>query len=362
MLVETSKAKTGRRLEIELRDADTGRMFSLVHYFNASRTSDPLQTMNIGKQGGWTASEYHPNGRLVTPDNKRGMDIANFDKSKKTPSKAWAAVKDAEAAHPGMLPVSMGGGRGISTIYHPNRAAAMNAIENALLTDTWVIENEPIRQKQLNPKCRIDLDADALLNTAAGKGQILAAIRDLTDMLGKNEDIEVSEHLNRVRITVRREGVEYPDNLRLMLDYDLNGRVTKEGHAFSRVPYYEIADTLAGRQVPHYDRMATRGLPAYGMAMATPAPLGALCVRCLHNHEGTSNKIYAHVTMNGTDYAVWGKFDKGGLSAKPMSYSEITERTWKKKGEQYEETDEDAVPTFWERAAAAIEKAKQKAV
>lgn len=356
MLVEISSRKTHRREEFDLRDDATGRLFGLVHYYNGTDSEDVAEVMNLGKRGGWTSFEMHPNGRLISDDNKRVLDVPGFDKLSKSPSKTWAAVLKAEKENPGLFPVSWGGGRGCNTIYYDSREDAVRSIENALLTDTWVIESEPIRQKQLNPKCRIDLGADAILSKAAGKGQILAAIRDLTDMLAKNETIRVSERFGGVRIQVERAGLEYPDNLRLMLDYGVDGRVPAEGHAFSRKPYYDVADSLAGRDVPRYDMMAARGLPPYGMRMAEPAPAGALCVRCLYNNFGTSNKIYAHIAIYGEDYAVWGRFDKGAFSASRLSYSEITERTWKKRGERYEEVNEEVVPDFWERAVKAIDK------
>ena len=353
MLIERDMRQTKRRVEVELLDEATNRVFLLTHYFSGASGADPIETMVLGKHGSWTASEMRPNGVVYNETTKCSHEIRGFGKSGRLPASAWAAVKAEESNNPGFVAVSFGGGRCANTIYYARKDEAMRAINNALDTDTWVIEDEPVRKKTVSPNCQITLEADSRLERASGREQIKGALRDIEAALTKTDFIEVSLVGDRIRVEVVRKAIEYPANLRLCIEYPAAGLCLSGGCHFSRAPYHALADQLAGIPVPHYDDMEARGLPPYGMSRATPSPDGHLCLRCLHNTANGNDKLYAHVVVGKKDYAVWGGFD-GGLRCKMFPHLELSERTWKKRTENYIEIDEDKVPNFWARVAAAI--------
>lgn len=349
---------TENRRDISIYDQETERRFTVVEYLGgADESANTITKMDFGVAGHWTAAEFKPNGRFIfDTDHDRFLDLDEklFDKALKNPSSAYSMIFEFSQEHPGFSPVLWGGGRGSRTIYYKTKEEAFRAIENALLTDTWVIDSEPIRMMSLFPRCESPLETASHLDLAPGKESILADLYRIAGTLGKNESLELSGGPERFRIEVTHSKKEHPENIRLMIFLSHLG-VPCVGHGCARRGWYDIGDQIAGFRLNRYDQEVAIGFPHYGQAISFPEkePDGFQCRDCLHCTQGTSNKIYAHIHANGRYYAVWGPFT-GKLRAKADSNFAISDKVWEKRHSGYDETNWERIPDFWARVQTAI--------
>ena len=357
-LILTDTQKVGRRVEYSYRDEVTGRQFNVAHYLEAAEgKSKDLDVLNLGKADTWTSSEMVPKGRLYHPKTKCFDDVEDsiWAKARLKPSDAFAAIKKLQDTLPGYVPIFWGGGRSCQTIYHPTQEAALHTIHIALDTDTWVINEEPIREATLFPRGFITLDAKATLEKAPGEEQISAALASIRSKLKKSERLRVSEHCGGLRLDVSDESLSYPDSCRLFLLFTLKG--TCEPKGFARAGWYDLGDQLTGITIPRFDdpRYASRaGIPFFGQSIleVSPVPDGFICRGIKRSTEDGSDKIYAHIASGSQEFVIWGKSPKGKLRAKAVSYSEAADR-FHGRGYEYKDFQWQGVPDFWERVVAA---------
>jgi hypothetical protein len=361
MLIVEHREKNEKRTIEALLDEDSGRTFTLTFFaVGASKGGDDVDVMVYGLAGNYHADEYRPNGRLLTSNRKRYVDVdpKEWAVAGGVPSKAYAKVAAVKAANPGYEIVSVGSGRGCRSIYYPTRKKAIRAIENALLSDVWLMDREPIRCRKLGRKAQISLEDYSALSKTPGQERIMQALGCVEKLVKKGQKVEVSTHLDKFRIEVRQPGLEYPDSMRMLVSFAANGR--PDGFCFARQGFYGVADALMGSQVPRYDQAegVATGIPGYGQGFyqSVRPRLGWRLEECLGYQDGSSDKIYAHVrSPDGRSYVTWGRREGPSLQVKNMGTFEAQDAVRSKYG-RYSPIDVSSIPKFWDRVVLAVSK------
>jgi hypothetical protein len=137
-LTVTFKEMVGDRMEETLRDEQTGREFLVTEFFT--------------EPGQWTASELRPNGRFFSQgSNPEFLEIDSraFAEVSGVPTETCALISGFKERNPGYDPLLRASARTPRTIRYRSRDEAMQAIESAILSDTWLVEAEPVRNSTL---------------------------------------------------------------------------------------------------------------------------------------------------------------------------------------------------------------------
>jgi hypothetical protein len=362
----THRRQEKLRIEESLRDESTGRCFSLIFFkvrtasFSVSPAPDKIEEMVKGRGASWHASELRPNGVISLDDPAKGVlsiDEKVWRDCRGVPSRAGRAVRKFQKAHPGYEPVLCGGGRGVQSIYHPTREKAIQAIENALATDMWLIENEPIRTRRLGRAAEISIEDYSLLTKSPGRAKIMRALAQTEAAVTKGQKVLVCEHTGSLRIEVKQPKLEYPENLRMLVTFSTDGE--PDGYAFARAGFYDLADQLAGEEVPRFDRSRyfAAGLPRYGQTMGPPqlaVPEGWRLRDCLGCQSGTSDKVYAWLTGPGEkQFVAYGRRDGTALVVRTVSRQYAEEAIYSRRG-RYQAIDACDIPEFWNRVLSAF--------
>ncbi len=361
MLKVKRRIKTENQIVDILHDSATGRSFDLVFFAQgAASTEDGITIMVRGLADCWHVSEYRPNGRIAAKKGLKILDVPSRDweKISAVPSEVYALMASFKAAHPGYDIIRSPGGFGVRSIYYPNREKAVQAVENALLADVWLMDSEPIRRRKLGRKAQISLEDYAVLSKAPGQERIMQALGRIEKVTVKGQEVEVSTHLDKFRIEVHQRSLEYPESMRVLLSFALNGRPA--GYRFARRGFYAVADSIWGSRVPRYDQEegVSMGIPASGQVFyqSVRPPLGWRLEDMLGCQKGSSDKIYAHVSRpDGHRYVVWGRREGSNLQVKSMGAFEAAEVVRSKLG-RYSPIDVSSVPNFWDRVTKAAAK------
>lgn len=141
-LTVTFKEMVGtHRMEETLCDEKTDREFLVTEYFTDDHDSGA---------GRWTASELLPNGCFFSDTQKPELleiDSTTFAKVSSVPTEAYALIGGFKERHPEYEPILRGSIRTPHTIRHQSRDEAMQAIASAIISDTWLVEAEPVRNR-----------------------------------------------------------------------------------------------------------------------------------------------------------------------------------------------------------------------
>jgi len=141
-LTVTFKEMVGtHRMEETLCDEKTSREFLVTEYFTDDHDSGA---------GRWTASELRPNGRFFSERNDPEfleIDSTAFAQVSSVPTEAYALIGGFKERHPEYEPILRGSIRTPHTIRHQSRDEAMQAIASAIISDTWLVEAEPVRNR-----------------------------------------------------------------------------------------------------------------------------------------------------------------------------------------------------------------------
>lgn len=343
----------------EYIDRETSRYFN-VRQLEGPTSIEAVVGVGTEKLSGtrYFLEEFVPTGRLCNEDVSRVADVPRWDRVRKQPAAAWEAIRKAQEEDPDLAPMLSGSGYGDRSIFYDSLDACRKQIENALDADTWVVTSEPIKRVRLGARCEIQMGTYAALRSMPGGEQINAAIAEITAALATHERAEVSGADAGVRIEVKDTRLEYPDNLRLVVSISSAGR--PEGYGFVRGTWAELGDRIAGRRLPRYDgpEGIAIGLPAYGQKFGLPErKTGRITsVEALHYQGGSSNKIYAAVTVDGKRWIVWGSFEKGKFQAMAGSPGGDWSILSKKRDKGYERIDESRIPLFEKRVLAAVDR------
>jgi len=124
-------------------DPSTGRSFSVREINGPTSIESAVGKALSDFTVRYFAEEFKPNGRLV----KHAKDISEsqyidiprdeWSKAKQKPSTALATVEKHKSINPGFLPILMGGGLGIRTIFFADLCECARAITNAIDADYW---------------------------------------------------------------------------------------------------------------------------------------------------------------------------------------------------------------------------------
>lgn len=337
---------SSKRTTYTLTHNETQRLFRLVLFDLIDE--DPASILRDKRRSGnFYPFELIPNGRLISPDAKNFVDVESslWNRVKECPSMAAEALCQVQKIHPGLEPVLVGGGYGSRSIFYQSIDAALAAIDNAVCADVWLNSFEPVKYATLPfPRTTCTLEAKASWGNGEPPCGLSGVLQKITKAMRPDEHCVVSESTKThapFRIEVMRDGLEYPDNCRLLLFSSEHGSICNSGFfGFARDGMIGIADSLARTLVPRFDSPVWQadGLPAYGQSFSPPhrsADRWSIREAIAYSSD-SSDKVYLILNKGSRAAVVWGRRKVGKLQSKECTGTEADDRLYQKKRSGYE--------------------------